>query len=479
MAAYPPGADVLVPSLLPRWATPTYVRELWETAGRAWITTNMGLAYSGGEWSIDDPWQYDPDNVGPRAYTAQLALTPATQLAILHDADLLDELCQLWTTYQDRLYTVDEIKALGSHDLDAAGDGSAKTLPWKSGGTYQEALLHQMQGFGPACRLLRHVASVADRSSAMQTFADAWAPILMTDQIYRSLCVAENGQFGTEPWSQIRSARWAELYPKPAPTDPEYLTAFVDTDCLALLNAAECLAAYALDPTIYAWPAPERDAVRSAIETGLLIMQDRRTQTQDGDCYFLGEFTSRPGHAYSAETGPENPFGSENRAEVTGWDVSHFYRVPLVLRGLAEVRPTIGTDWPHDRDLAELGRYLYARCYNQNHEAPLFSNYVNGVDGWYRVDDESTGYPPSALADTQGTANQRSLFAGSMSGYPVLAKYSAGVRRWVEDYARLAGPGGDVAHRDRYCHYDSTEFDRDQHPIALLFLLGCCPELLR
>lgn len=96
-----------------------------------------------------------------------------------------------------------------------------------------------------------------------------------------------------------------------------------------------------------------------------------------------------------------------------GWDFSHARRLVPVLDALDTNRQALqiwydiaSSDLPPDSLAQTFAAQLISVIWNGDTQAPLFSNYWNGANGWYRVAyDNGTGrcyegYPPFGLSDS-------------------------------------------------------------------------------
>jgi hypothetical protein len=82
-----------------------------------------------------------------------------------------------------------------------------------------------------------------------------------------------------------------------------------------------------------------------------------------------------------------------------GWDISHARRLAHVLDALvrnqtaiAETWGGLGVDVSWTRITRAFAKNLVAKVWNGDSQFPLFANYWNGANGWYRVAyDNGTG----------------------------------------------------------------------------------------
>ncbi len=95
-----------------------------------------------------------------------------------------------------------------------------------------------------------------------------------------------------------------------------------------------------------------------------------------------------------------------------GWDISHARRLVHYLAAIQAYHQDINTVWqvpttvlPSAAVMQGFAQQLYSRAWNQDAQHPLFSNYLSGANGWYRVAYDngtgrcSEGYPPYGLTD--------------------------------------------------------------------------------
>ncbi len=100
-------------------------------------------------------------------------------------------------------------------------------------------------------------------------------------------------------------------------------------------------------------------------------------------------------------------------SETLGWDISHARRLIHFFNAIDRNRSALmstfslsGNDLPTQQVVAAFARQLTINVWNQNTDYPLFANYYNGVNGWYRVAyDNGTGrctegYSPYGLSNS-------------------------------------------------------------------------------
>ncbi|MCY1217454.1 hypothetical protein D9M68_264070 [compost metagenome] len=132
------------------------------------------------------------------------------------------------------------------------------------------------------------------------------------------------------------------------------------------------------------------------------------------------------------------------------WDFSHARRLVHVFeaidRNRAALTRVFGIDaasLPARETLAAIARQVRVRVWNQDRRHPLFSNYLSGANGWYRVNyDNGTGYcnegyPPFGLTDSfasGGYASWASLRDLGMRVYELSQSLQEQDRRYIDTY---------------------------------------------
>jgi hypothetical protein len=265
-----------------------------------------------------------------------------------------------------------------------------------------------------------------------------------------------------------------------------------DRDLWLVAIAAEVLGASQADPALV--PLSDRaPKLRRLVASGVHFMEASRTlrpDTRDFEgrvvgsaSYFRGDFVDHPDMAYAGYQGARFPVpGDRSRAPGASWDVSHAYRIPVLLRSLADTRGANGTTYPTDDDIRlTINEYVY-RAFNRDLARPLFHNFLDGTDGWYRVNYSGrvgTGYPPSSYCDAR-TSTRPCLCRGALMGWGLLSGWSRDLRRTLGSVTALAmsSDSTTIAYRDRYYSRDGEPFalrdrnGRETYPFLLYGLLA-------
>lgn len=456
-----------------------YFRWAWASTGRDGIRKTLPLARHGGVWQAIPGGVVDSQ----RAYAAEHGLLAALAAAeSCGDVELLDEVSAIYVAVEQALIPLPSQRPSGSgKNPTRLGKASARTTDWGDQ-RGRECHLCNAQFFFPAARLLRLVADRAphDRSDVQIRFASIYGPLLAREHLMR-LVYGPEDPASTETASSSRLSRWKKI----AGSGHERAPRFRDVDAWLLASLAEVLAAFQLDPSLSPLSSVEQTQLDVAYTTGLLALEAQFELDSEGRIHiFEGDFDNHPSHAHSGWTSKELPEPSvEHRSLPSTWDVSHAHRIPVVLRSLLDVRGLLGTSFPSDQLVSDIADHFAETVHYELDGRPLFHNFLNGTDGWFRVGRRgpATGYAPSSYCDARSRARM-CLTPGAVQGWGLLAFASLSLREVVRDVV-LVAVGSDpeqVAFRDRYYFYADQSFDAeaDPPPLLLLYVLGSIADQL-
>lgn len=102
------------------------------------------------------------------------------------------------------------------------------------------------------------------------------------------------------------------------------------------------------------------------------------------DYYFSDKTTSLTGifPGYKDADNTNKPFTS---AHNTGWDLSHAKRQIWIMDSLSRSKTVTGAVLPNDIVYKKFVNQLVYKIFDKNYDNPQFTNYMSGVNGWYRV----------------------------------------------------------------------------------------------
>jgi hypothetical protein len=500
------------------WSEPylnsTYLRKAWESTGREWVHKYSGVRWNeaAGKWEIDEQWPHQ-DEVAQQAYYVEQATGPAVNMgSVCHDVRLLDELTQFYIVYANRFTTLGELRrqgmsaSLDTRPLESRGEDSARTLSsidkQPTGSRIRECLLCNSQFLHPASRLIRVITLLpeSERTPAMKNFAALYAPLIVRDHLIRVLYETEfSDHYGAKELPRQQVQAWKAITASSSRPKLSHQYAMQDVDLYLIATAAEILGANANDPKLVALKPDDKAHLVEIVQAGVNLFQKKRTLYPDtknfhgevvgSASYFNGDLDDHPDNAYSAYTGSAVPTPSDKKAlRGASWDTGHFYRVPLFMRSLYDNKKATGVDFPTDHDVQLVtNQYMY-RVFRGDFAHPLFNNYFDGSNGWYRVGyhGPAFGYPP--VQDCDAHSSDRPCEApGTVYGWGQVASFNPDLIELEHALATLGWREDPETKRfkDRYYWYNNQSYSfrdpqgRTQYPFLLFTDLAGVPEKLQ
>ncbi len=472
--------------------TKSYMDQGWEAKGRP------GLFYSGGmtwdpqarEWHLKP--KLPPEFYKGIAYYASFTnIGGALGVSIArtyHEVPLADELAKFYSTFLHSYFTtLGDLRKTTSPEIKQRqlgpewGPDSTRTLAWwadSDGGVLlRECYLCNEEYFVPVASLLELIARLnpAERTPAMKQFAAEYVPILVIDHILRLDIAQEMRDQMNHRTANLRRPNMSE------------------EEIGVVTAAASVLGAYAADPKLVALSSDNLAKLKDLIKVGVDRFQFSRTLTKDSQgrtcaTYFDGDYDWHDDFAYAGYHGEKVPTPAD-KAKVKGasWDIGHFNVVPVLLRTLYDNRPATGVDFPKKEDLEYIGNQYAYHVFEGDYKKPLFTNYFDGNDGWYRVGylgRSGYGISPSRYCDMADRSHSCNTI-GAIYSWGLLAPFHPGIAK-IEtallDLARSNDPAiaclRPQCFRERYYKYSDFSFSfldtqgNIQYPPAMLVILS-------
>ena len=230
-------------------------------------------------------------------------------------------------------------------------------------------------------------------SSSMREFLQKYPPVIANDHLHKWIA-------DTTVFSQcgVRDNNHRQLVEKLInrvfPTSPTYCNFVLDRDMWIIAAAAELLAADNRSSLITLTSAQTRE-LRDHVALGTRLIQSRLTETSltnfadrpvKGLDFDRSMWRDYPGNAYAGYTGSAFPKESDKHTSPTvGWDFSHARRFTHVFTSLLDTRFATGQTFPDNTVLTKLANQVAYKIFNKDFNRPLFTNYWDGTNGWYRV----------------------------------------------------------------------------------------------
>jgi hypothetical protein len=472
--------------------TKTYLKQAWELKGRAGLMNNGRM-----DW---DPrvrqWHVRP--VPPVDFSRAIAhygsfTAPAGSMAVAisetyDDAELADELAQFYTAFLHAYFTtLGELRKTSSPDIKArllgpeTGPDSTRTLAWwadsPAGVTLRECYLCNEEYFVPVAALIEVVAKFkpGERTAGMKKFVAEYVPLVINDHILRP-------NFAQEMRDQMG--------PRAASLKRRNMS---EEEIGVVTAAALVLGADAADARLVALTVEQRANLKDLVNIGVSRFQFSRTLTKDSEgrtcaTYFNGDYDWLEDFQYADYEGERLPTPAD-KSKVKGksWDTSHFNVVPMFLRALHDNRAATGVNFPQTTDIEYIANQYAYHVFEGDFKRPLFRNYMDGSDGWYRVGylgRNGYGVAPSRYCN-QFDKSRSCLTTGDIMSWGLLAPFHSGLAKIelaIVDLARSYDPTiacfQPACFRERYYWHDNFSFSfvdaqgSLQYPPALVLFLS-------
>jgi hypothetical protein len=258
-------------------------------------------------------------------------------------------------------------------------------------------------------------------------------------------------------------------------------------------SAAAVLGADAADPKLVVLTSDYRAKLKDLVKVGVDRFQFSRTLTTDSQgrkcaSYFNGDYDWLDDMDYARYEGEKAPTPADKAKPKGGsWDTSHFQVVPQFLRTLYDNRAATGVNFPQKEDSEYIGNQYAFHVFEGDSKKPLFRNFFDGADGWYRVGylgRSGYGVAPSRFCDTADSTRSCATF-GDINRWGLLAPFHPGIARIqtaLLDLARSNDPAiacfQPQCFRERYYRYGDFSFSfldsqgQIQYPPGLIVILS-------
>jgi hypothetical protein len=489
-----------------------YLKNAWQSEGRRWVARHTGVNWNTGKglWEINPKWAYAEHDVAQQAYYAPYALRGAVNQALVnHDLQLMDELAQFYMVYLQRFTILGEMRRQkgGSISTDLLlnqGADSSRTLQWLEPGKekkrMRESVTATVQFLHPTARLIRIITTLppAEQSPRMRQFVAAYYPLILRDQVLRLAYVAHWDYWKTKELPRELINIWKAILQASSRPKISYQHGMFDRDLWLIAIAAELLGANANAPQLAPLAAHESAQLREITSIGVQLFQKKRTlyadtknfagQVVQSASYFNGDMDDHPDMAYVGYEGESFPKPEDkNPARGVSWDTSHFHRVPVFLRALYDNRKATKLSFPQAHDMQLVANQFVYKVFQGDFRRPLFSNFFDGSDGWYRVNYQgrASAYPPSCACNSADKPNLRlCLTSGAIQGWSQMSFFNNDLLKLQRALTLLAASNDAEAinFRKRFYTYSNQEFafknskDEAAYPILLYALLAELPE---
>lgn len=191
-----------------------------------------------------------------------------------------------------------------------------------------------------------------------------------------------------------------------------YCNAVTDQELWIISGVSNYLAASQIDSELIKKPkyfivlkkflSDANSLLASRLTTSNLL--DFEDQPVEGLNFDLGAWSDYSDYDYAGYTGASYPTESDKSTpKNVGWDISHARRFIFVFESLYKNKEVLGFSFPNDDVMTKLANQFVYGVFNKDFTYPLFSNYMDGSNGWYRVGyagRNGFGYAPHSITES-------------------------------------------------------------------------------
>lgn len=294
-----------------------------------------------------------------------------------HDVDILDDIAQLYLAAFP--YLKYDKKGYQVWIFTSSTTRVAKENPKSLGG---EVMLCSVQFLYAVSSLIDFVAQVSPekRKPAMKEAVEKFTPVIIRDHYLRWI-------ISYEPRMKKKLNMGLKL--------KNYANKVTDKETFLVAGVVKLLAANRVDSKAVPLSAAEKKKFLDFAVLGSKLLQSHLSASQLKDFngnpvtglnFDIGFWDACPGYAYAGYTGEKYPEPADKKAAFgLGWDISHARRFVDVFDTLHDNRDITHQSFPDKSVMNGLANQVAYGVFNGDLKHPLFTNYMNGTNGWYRV----------------------------------------------------------------------------------------------
>ncbi len=194
----------------------------------------------------------------------------------------------------------------------------------------------------------------------------------------------------------------------------------------------------------------------------------------EGFAFDNGYYRDYKDHRYALYSAPEFPLDNlkVKPSPDAAWDVSHARRFIFVFNALQQSKEQAGLTLDYERCLHALARQFYHVIYTDT-VRHLFANYLNGDNGWHRVNYHGAGFGHPPYSMSKAALEGGWFFLGSR--YPPIAALGRDLLRQFRENPEIYNRYYGVIYRNYQPVYRS--FSTDPGGSERLMLLQWLPAL--
>lgn len=351
---------------------------------------------------------------------------------------------------------------------------------WKLGYRNVEVPLVSSQYLYVIAKMANIIAyiPVAERTIRMNELVEKYVPVVVEHYcrwIYDSQKATGSycSHSDASPLSQYRVAR-RKLFFVNLVSGKKYDNAVTDGQMWIAAGSLELIGAHQKDSNLVFLEEKRKIELLQFVNLFGQLLKSRLTESNlidflkkptKGFNFDLGMWDEHPEYAYTGYTGEAFPTEENKKvASKVGWDISHARRLVQVFDTYYQNRSVTGLSFPSEETIKGLANQLTYGTFNRDFTKPLFTNFMDGTNGWYRVNYENRanfGYGPYQQS--------KALLTG---GYGFWAAYNSDLKKvMLSLYKMIVSNDPTVVNFRRVYYWQNEKVD----PADLLMFL---PSLL-
>lgn len=277
-------------------------------------------------------------------------------------------------------------------------------------------------------------------------------------------------------------------------SSPAYCNSVTDVDMWIIAGVANILVVYKKEKDIVLIKPDEYKRLLSFVMMGSKLLENRFIYTQlknfdgqpvNGTLFQPGTGEEHPDHAFDGYSGNEFPEvdptnKSKFRKKGVGWDLSHARRFVHVFETLLKSKDILGLEFPTKDHIGKMANQLIYATFNRDFKKPLFTNFMDGTNGWYRVNysgRKGFGYGPWDLSIAVMTGGYgfwsryntdlQEVFVALMN---MLKSTDPEIRKHVNEHY-------ETSHWNQYKRIHDSDFEKPGNPKTQSVLIQFLPSM--
>lgn len=323
--------------------------------------------------------------------------------------EVLNQLAEVYLIAYDKLDSV-TFKKVGRYCSVTFSDPQPLWLA----GENSEVVLNSAQFLYVISQTI-HYASVvpADtlvKYASIKTLVDKYVPVLKS---HYTRWLTTDRSFQVDAWPYCIQGcfdrqKFLEIKLQRGLGDTLFCNVVTDEDMWIVTGITELVSANFENPDLVPINQGEMDLYKNHIEIGTQLFKSRlesnTTNLIDlngnsvvGLVFDPDQWISHPDYLYAGIEDNTCPPQELSSALGVSWDISHSKRWVHVFETLFLNRHITGQSFPNINTMRQLSNQFLYRVFNKDLSKPLFTNYFNGTNGWYRFEylkREGFGYAP-------------------------------------------------------------------------------------